>query len=132
MTQYLFDTNHVGMFFRRDNHLAAKVAAHRDDHFGVSLPTVAELWFMVYNSQRRQENINTLERLLSAYTQWPFDAQAARVFGQTKTLLRRMGKTVADVDLQIVSIALVNDLTILTADKAFANVPNLRTENWLT
>jgi tRNA(fMet)-specific endonuclease VapC len=87
---------------------------------------------MVYNSQRRQENINTLERLLSAYTQWPFDAQAARVFGQTKTLLRRMGKTVADVDLQIVSIALVNDLTILTADKAFANVPNLRTENWLT
>ena len=131
MNRYLFDTNHVGVFFRAGESLREKVLAHPDDEFGLSTPTIAELWFMVHNSRRQQENRATFQSLLAAYVHWPFDEATAEVFGRTKTLVKRAGKTVADVDLQIASIALVNDLVVLTADAAFGNVPGLRVENWL-
>jgi tRNA(fMet)-specific endonuclease VapC len=131
MTRYLFDTNHVSQAFRDKSILMERVAAARGEEFGMSTATLAELWYMVHKSQRLSQNRERLLGLMNLYTHWAFDERAAEIFGRVKAELRRTGMNVADVDLQIASVALANDLVLLTADGAFGNVPGLRHENWL-
>ena len=52
-------------------------------------------------------------------------------FGKIKAELRRKGRPIGDIDVQIAAIARVNRLTILSADAHFAFIDNLRVENWL-
>jgi len=134
MKLYLLDTNHISFYFKADSPLEEKIktaASSRIAKFGFSTSTLAELWYMVYKSQRFQQNVQLLQELLDQYTHWKFDEHAAKKFGQLKTHLRRSGRNVADVDLQIAAVAITNDLVLLTADKAFANIPDLISENWL-
>lgn len=95
-------------------------------------PVAAELWYMVHNSSRVTINRAQLERLFQRLEWLDFDAAAAETFGRLKVALRKAGNTVADVDLQIGCIALVNGAVVLTGDGAFGNVPGLKVENWLT
>jgi tRNA(fMet)-specific endonuclease VapC len=131
MTCYLLDTNHISYYFKANSPLMARIAATQNAEFGISTSTLAELWYMVHKSQRLSQNLSRLVSLMAEYRHWQFDERAAETFGQWKAALKRAGKTVADVDLQIASVALVNDLTLLTADGAFGNIPALRHENWL-
>jgi tRNA(fMet)-specific endonuclease VapC len=131
MIRYLLDTNHISYYFKASSPLMARVEHTSDADFGISTSTLAELWFMVHKSQRLAQNTSRLRELLNEYRHWPFDENAAEIFGQLKAQLRRTGRNVADIDLQIASVALTNNLVVLTADTAFANVPGLSHENWL-
>ena len=131
MKRYLFDTNHISSLFKPNSPLTEKIRTATNTKFGISTSTLAELWYMVYKSQRFPQNVQQLQELLDAHAYYAFDQHAAEKFGQLKTRLRRSGRNVADVDLQIAAVALTNDLTLLTADQAFANVPDLISENWL-
>lgn len=86
---------------------------------------------MVLHSTRVANNRDRLESLLSSALIWEFDDRAAVEFGQIKTELRRGGRPIPGIDAQIAAIARCNDLTILTADRHFSFVPNLKVENWL-
>ncbi|HZZ43129.1 MAG TPA: type II toxin-antitoxin system VapC family toxin [Tepidisphaeraceae bacterium] len=86
---------------------------------------------MVYKSTRISENTARLQDLLSKFDHLPFDHTAAESFGQIKTHLRRIDRPIPDIDLQIASISLANDITVLTADAHFKNIPNLKRENGL-
>jgi tRNA(fMet)-specific endonuclease VapC len=131
MTRFLFDTNHASEYLKTSDRVKRRAQQHPADDFGFCAPVVAELWFMVYNSRRIEENRLKLERLILEFSVWPFDPASAETFGRLKAELRHTGRNVADVDLQIASIAIANNLTLLTADVAFANVPGLKHENWL-
>ncbi len=72
-----------------------------------------------------------LGRLFDALSDWelvPFDERAADQFAA----LRRHGIRIGTMDLKIVSIALVNDALLVTANLSdYSLVPQLRCENWL-
>ncbi len=72
-----------------------------------------------------------LGRLFDALSDWelvPFDERAADQFAA----LRRQGIRIGTMDLKIVSIALVNDALLVTANLSdYSLVPQLRCENWL-
>jgi tRNA(fMet)-specific endonuclease VapC len=131
MTSFLFDTNHASEYLKDINRVKKPAQQHPSDTFGLCSPVVAELWFMVYNSRRIDENRRKLDALVLQFATWSLDPPATEMFGRLKADLRRAGRIVADVDLQIASIALSNDLTLLSADTALANVPGLKHENWL-
>jgi tRNA(fMet)-specific endonuclease VapC len=62
-----------------------------------------------------------------------FDNDCAKEFGRTRVQMRRQGVEVPSVDLQIASVALVYDLTLVTHNTAhFENIPDLRQDDWLT
>jgi predicted nucleic acid-binding protein len=62
----------------------------------------------------------------------PFDDDAARRFGWLKAALERSGNVVADLDLQIASIALGHGVALLAHNKQhFERVPDLQIEDWL-
>ena len=131
MTAYLLDTNHSSGLYRGSASLAAKLRARPADQFVLCLPSIGELWYMIYRSSRVAENAALLHAFLDDYEHFPFDHAAAKSFGQSKAHLRRTGRPIPDIDLQIASIALANDFTVLTADAHFNEIPNLKHENWL-
>lgn len=62
----------------------------------------------------------------------PFDASAARRYGEVRAELERRGTPIGDADLRIASIALDRDLTVVTGNvRHFEKVPGLAVENWL-
>ena len=102
-----------------------------DGLMAISTCSVGELFFGVYASAYPEQERAAIEELL-----WPlqiiqFDEAAAREYGRVQAALRRIGRAITSIDAQIAAIALVRDLTVVSADKHFTYVENLRVENWL-
>jgi tRNA(fMet)-specific endonuclease VapC len=130
MSEFLLDTNHASLLMNPQDVLWQKIKGGQGQRFGVALIVCAELWYMVFNSQRQIENTSRLERLLQDLTIYDFTPHAAKEYGRLKADLRRKGRPVPQNDLQIASVAIVHRCTLLTADAHFADMPDLRTENW--
>jgi tRNA(fMet)-specific endonuclease VapC len=128
---YLLDTNHASGLFRKLPKLRARVKSSTAGTFQLCQPSIGELWFMVFNSSRVEENERDLFRFLGTFDQREYDAAAAIEFGRIKSELRRIGRPIPDVDVQIAAVARAHGLTLLTADAHFALVEGLKIENWL-
>ena len=115
---YLLDTNHVSGILRKNTKLLNRMAGTADAEYGIPLPAIGELWFMVYNSDRIAQNSGPLQQAIRSYKRWPFNGRAAIEFGRIKAELRRLGRPIQDVDVQIAAIARTNDLTLLSDDHA--------------
>jgi tRNA(fMet)-specific endonuclease VapC len=131
MIRYLLDTNHAGNILRANSVLPAKMLAVPDARFSLCLPSIGELWHMIYKSSQIVVNQRKLEALLDHFDIYPFDQSAAQEFGRLLTELRRAGQPIPAIDIQIGAIAITNGLTLLTADAHFNHVPRLPHENWL-
>jgi tRNA(fMet)-specific endonuclease VapC len=131
MSSYLLDTNHASAVYRKQIVLVRHPKRDAADIFAVSLPSVGELWYMVFNSVRVSDNTRAMSEMLAELGLWPFDSSAAEEFGRIKAELRRLGRMIPDVDIQIAAIARVNNLALLTDDAHFASVTGLKTDNWI-
>ena len=91
LTRYLLDTNHAGRLLDERAALWGRIVGVDRQQLGVSMPTVGELWFMVFNSKRVRSNQARLESLLDQLRVWDFDAKAATEFGRLRTELTWTG-----------------------------------------
>jgi len=130
MTHYLLDTNHAGSLLRPNSALPAKMLAATDADFGLCMPSIGELWHMIFKSAQAAANERKLEALLAQFVIYPFDQPEAKEFGRVVTELRGVGRPIPAIDMQIAAVALANDLVLLTADQHFNHVARLRHENW--
>jgi tRNA(fMet)-specific endonuclease VapC len=126
----LLDTDHCIAILRKQLDLREHVSP--DEELGTTAISVAELTHGANLSQHRDDNLARLEVLLSALSILPFDEAAGRRFGAIKAGLEARGEPVQDLDLQIASIAVEADATLLTNNvKHFSRVSGLRLLNWL-
>jgi tRNA(fMet)-specific endonuclease VapC len=105
--------------------------ARRGERFYLCITVVGELYFAVYASKRRRHNMANLERLLERIAVLDCGMSAANEFGQVQAELKAKGRPIPGTDAQIAAIARLHDLTVLSADRHFQHVENLRVENWL-
>ena len=131
VNRYLLDTNHAARLLDERAPLWDRFANLDRQQVGISMPTIGELWFMVFNSRRAQPNRARLESLLEQLRIWEFDSSAAMEFGRLRTELRAKGRPIPTFDILIAAIARANHLTLLTADHHFEAVGGLSVENWL-
>jgi tRNA(fMet)-specific endonuclease VapC len=134
MRRFLLDTNMMGDFIdqRRGVDVRVAEARRRGDRIVTCLPVVGELFAGVEGSHSRERNRDRLIRALSRVPSWPFDRAAAEEFGRIDAELRRLGRLIGKVDIQIAAIALsMGNTTVVSADSDFAVVPGLMVENWL-
>lgn len=131
MADFLLDTNHVGALLRENSVLWSKLRSHPNDRFGVCRPSVGELWFMVFNSARIEENRIRLETLLSRFKTWEYDEPAAVEFGRIRAEIRRQGTPIPTIDVQIAATARSYGLVVLSSDAHFLKVTKLPVEDWL-
>lgn len=114
-TGYLLDTDIIiywlkGMYpqiNRRINELGS-------EYIAMSTITVAELYFGAYNSSKKEKNIFLVDELISAIRVLSLDVEGGRFFGRTKANLKRAGIILSDSDLLIASIAVSNDLVLVS------------------
>ena len=126
----LLDTDHWVALLRGRLSLEGKVSP--DESLAITAISVAELTHGASKSARVEENLAQLDILLATLIILPFDEAAARHFGALKATLERSGNRLADLDLQIASIALANDLSLITHNtRHFARILGLRLDDWL-
>ena len=132
MTNYLLDTNHASWLMAQQGPIVARLrqAQATGARFGVSVTVLGELYYAVYASQRRAENLRRLQSLAGALLLWPFDALTAQEFGRIQAEQKAKGRPIPPLDAQIAAVARVNDLVILTDDRHFAFVDGIAIENW--
>ena len=132
MTNYLLDTNHASWLMARQEPIVTRLrqAQTSGAQFGISITVLAELYYAVYASQRRSENLNRLQSLVGALLLWPFDALAAEEFGRIQAEQKAKGRPIPPLDAQIAAVARVNDLILLTDDHHLTMVEGIQVENW--
>jgi predicted nucleic acid-binding protein len=133
---YLFDTDILSSLLRRmpSTTLIAKLASVPPEQQFTSSITLGELVYGAYKlGTRGAALLERLEKtLLPNLPILPFDAAAARRYGEVRADLEQRGLPIGDADLRIAAIALVRDFTVVTGNlRHFQWVPGLRVENWL-
>lgn len=93
--------------------------------------TAAELYYGAYNSNRVTENLANAERFIQNLPVIPLNDNALRRFGELKAELRRIGQPIAEFDLLIASVALVENYILVTNNtRHYARITGLQLENW--
>lgn len=94
---------------------------------------VVELTYGALRSSNPAVNLLEVDKLLSVVTVLPFDTSAARRMATVKAELDRQGKPVATLDLEIASIALEQNLPLVTHNaRHFQRIPGLILIDWLS
>lgn len=130
---FLLDTN-ICIYIIKNRYvdLVKKLRVVGIEQVGISTITIAELEFGVANSVRPEETMSKLYEFLVPFNILDFEMHAARYYGKIRKLLKGMGQPIGTMDMLIASIALANDLTLVTNnEKEFTRVPDLRIENWI-
>jgi len=98
----------------------------------LSAVTVSELFYGVEKSNQSEKNLEALKGFLTLFNVVDFDHESAEIFGKVRSDLERKGTVIGPYDLQIASIAIANDLTLVTNNtKEFSRVDGLKLENWI-
>jgi tRNA(fMet)-specific endonuclease VapC len=133
MTAYLLDTNHAAQVMSGPDTLR-ELLEHRarpEDRFFISITVLSELYFAAYASRRQVQNLQSINRLLDHIPLLGFDVIAAEEYGRIKAELKAKGRPIPGTDAQIAAVARLHDLIVLSNDRHFEYVDNLRVESWL-
>jgi len=91
----------------------------------------AELFHGAEKYGNREGRLEVLARLFALHVPLPFDDKAAAIYGRIRHELETQGFAIGPNDLMIVSIALANDLVLVTHDVAeLGRVSGLSIQDW--
>lgn len=129
----ILDSDHCIAILRGRLDLTRRVA--HGEELATTTVSVGALVHGAAKSQRAAENLTRLDVLLAALTILPYDEWSAHRFGALKAELERAGEVIGDLDLQIASIALEQNATLVTHNKRhFSRVvelAGLEIDDWL-
>src|SRR4051794_1096823 len=115
---YLLDTNSWVDLLRRGakSKVSAKLATVPSSDVWLCAVVVGELIFGAVRSgaANEQANRNLIVGLQAQFASLPFDDKAADVYGAIRADLFARGLPIGPNDMMIASIALVNNLTLVT------------------
>jgi tRNA(fMet)-specific endonuclease VapC len=78
-----------------------------------------------------EENRRRLAQLLRQVRIWPLESATCRLYGNVFIELRRAGRVLSQVDMMLAALARQHKLTVLTTDRDFKALGDLRTDNWV-
>ena len=133
MRHYLLDTGIAGHLIAKRLGVDGRVrqAVLKGDRVGICMPVLGELWSGMQGSASRDRNIQQMKHALARLRIWPFDRKAAEEYGRIFAELKRLGRPMQQIDIQIAAIALtVGNCTVVSSDSDFVAVPGLSVENW--
>jgi predicted nucleic acid-binding protein len=96
------------------------------------VPVLCELEAGIQQGSRLDASRRALDRLLRDVRLWPVDRPIDQLFGEFYLLLRQRGRSLSHVDIVLAAMARHKNVTLLTADRDFEALPEIRTENWLS
>lgn len=128
----VLDTNTCIYALKLQGRVVERLREHSPDDVGVTIVTVAELWFGARKSARPQATRREIDAFLAPLEVVPFDRAGAEAYAEIRFELERSGRPIGERDLLIASIARARELTVITHNLSeFRRVPRLATEDWL-
>jgi tRNA(fMet)-specific endonuclease VapC len=132
---YMLDTNMVSYIAKGHSKAARARMLNLEKDVVVCLSVITEAEIR-YGLAKRPEATALRERMewfLAAVKVLPWGRDEAKVYGELRAKLESAGKTLENMDLQIAAHAIAAGATLVTNDKAFAQVDDLHaTVNWAT
>ncbi len=139
---YLLDTNHciylingLGKDVARRSEYEKKIVDKvRNIQTGIFIAeaSLGELYFGAANSERKEYNRQRITLFKQAVTPIAIDEDIWRLFGDTKAIMRKRGKSIMDIDLIIACTAKIHEQILVTNDADFDVLPeDFRKENWV-
>ena len=131
--KHVLDTDTIIYFLKGDRDIVSRVLSVPPESLYTTIINYAELMFGAYNSLKLKENLSKVKGFLSKIKILGFDEASGETFGKLKATLRKKGLSIADLDLMIASICILNDGTLITNNiRDFGKIKELRIENWKT
>jgi tRNA(fMet)-specific endonuclease VapC len=126
----LLDTNVVVAFLNGDKSVLKRIRVEIDK-IALSTLVLAELDYGAKVSQKSEENLEKLYRLVEIVQVVPFDIECAKIFGTIKSRLRSLDKPTGEVDALIAATAMAHEAILVTTNKKhFENIEGLKVEIW--
>ena len=122
--RFMLDTNAVRCLLERRSPILDQWFA--EERCSLSAIVAAEIRYGLARQQLSQARSTLVEELLCVLPIEPFDAQVAAVYGQLRAALQRAGRSLSAMDLLIASHALALGCTLVSADRAYQQVPELQ------
>ena len=131
--KYLLDTNIIAYIInKRPPEVISKFLSLSKDEIFVSSIVVAELWYGVAKSYKKEQNKTALEDFLAPLNIVDFDFTAAKFYGLIRADLEAKGLIIGSNDILIAAHALSLGLILVTNNtKEFERVNGLKLENWV-
>jgi tRNA(fMet)-specific endonuclease VapC len=129
---YLLDTNILSYWMRGNEAVLERLKRRSPAELSMSVITLAEILYGIEKSaHRKQERRSKIELIRALLDMYAFDQAAASEYAIIRAQLESQGLPISERDVQIASIALANDLTVVTHNvKEFGRVKNLVVEDW--
>ena len=132
---YLFDTDSISNLLKKkpsEKFVDNISRIDKSDQF-ISTITVGELVCGAFKSNNTQFYLDYLNNILfPAVNVLSFDISAAFIYGKIRSELSAGGIIISDADMQIASIAIANNLILITGNtRHFIHIVDLQIENWL-
>jgi tRNA(fMet)-specific endonuclease VapC len=129
---FLFDTN-ACISYLNDylSPIRRKLEGLSPNQIFVCSVVKAELFYGAMKSHNPKQTLLKQELFLNQFVSYPFDDKAAKIFGEIRAHLARLGTPIGPYDLQIAAIAIEHNVTLVTHNTdEFSRVPHLRFEDW--
>jgi len=130
VTRYLLDTNIVSHLVRGQPFVVRRALTIPMAAVCISSITEGE---MLYGLAKRPEAAKLrriVEEILQRVEVLPWDREAAQHYGVLRAKLERSGTILAPLDLLIAAQAIRSGMVLVTNDRAFAQVNELKIEDW--
>lgn len=125
--RYLLDTNVVSHIMQgRDAELLARLIQVPVGQVAMSSITLAELEYGLHRKGQPHRLRNALTQVLLRMDVLPWDEEVATCYGELCSTLEARGISLSDFDMMIAAHAVAADITLVSRDKAFAQVPTER------
>ena len=130
--RYMLDTNVVSHIMQgRDAQLLERLTKVPVGQAVISSVTLAELEYGLHRKGQPVRLKNALTQVLLRMDVLPWDEQVATCYGEYCATLEAKGINLGDFDMMIAAHAVAVDATLVSRDKAFAQVAEpLRLEVW--
>lgn len=129
--RYLLDTNVVSHIMQgRDAALLARLTQVPVGQVVISSVTLGELEYGLHRKGQPIRLRNALTQVLLRMDVLPWDENAATCYGAFCATLEAQGINLSDFDMMIAAHAVAANATLVSRDKAFAQVPLGVAHSW--
>ncbi|MDR1322210.1 MAG: type II toxin-antitoxin system VapC family toxin [Gracilibacteraceae bacterium] len=128
----MLDTNTCVFLMKNRMETVEQYKRNKQYGIAVSMITVSELQFGVYNSNYPEKNAANLLGFLTGFNLFDYDVAAACEYGRIRAALRRAGTPIGHLDTLIAAHAKSRNLTLVTNNtREFERISGLELTDWL-
>ena len=124
----LLDTNIVIEVFEGNKSIADKIDKLSDFH--IPAIVLGELYVGINRVVNKLKHLKMLSDFLKVSTIISVDEETSKHYGEIVASLYKKGKPIPTNDVWIAAIARQHELTLITRDKHFNEIPDLKIKKW--